>query len=249
MNLTVDQLGRHSNLRTVELTMPEAWSLRPLAAAGSALLMVLLGAWGAIVAFVGPAFGFRATAVSPWQWTTDNWLLHLVPGAAGVLAGLIVLSWVPLAVAGARNALRLAALLAVGAGAWFVIGPAAWPAFETSSAYQVAATGLGAFLYRVGANLGPGFLLAVLGTWVLRASSPIGLLQQGPEAVVVARTVAPGPGAPPPLTVPENPGTVAPATVPPEPATVPPGEVAPEPGTSPSPPTAPPQEDYPPLQL
>jgi hypothetical protein len=133
-------------------------------------------------------FGFRATAGSSWQWTTNNWLLHLVPGAVGVLAGIMVLFWASSAAAGARDGLRLAALMSLAAGAWFVIGPAAWTTFETSSAYHTAATSAGAFLYRLGANLGPGFLLGALGGMALKASAPVAAVL---DAAGEPRTVAP----------------------------------------------------------
>ena len=49
---------------------------------------MLVGAWAGIVAFVGPEFAYRPTSASAWQWTTANWLLHLVPGAMAVAGGL-----------------------------------------------------------------------------------------------------------------------------------------------------------------
>jgi hypothetical protein len=204
--MTVTQFGPRHRWRQLEVALPLAWSYRPLAAAGTGLLMTLLAAWGGIVAFVGPMFGFRATASSSWQWTTNNWLLHLVPGAVGVLAGIMVLLWASSAAAGARDGLRLAALMALAAGAWFVIGPAAWPAFEPSSAYHVAATSTGAFLYRLGANLGPGFLLGTLGGTALKASAPV--------AAVLDGAGEPGSSAPPsaqtdPTAIPASPQTEA----------------------------------------
>jgi hypothetical protein len=128
---------------------------------------MLLAAWGGIAAFVGPEFGYRPTTASSWQWTTTNWLLHLVPGAVGVAAGLLIMSRAP-ARAGSRGLQWLGALGALVAGAWFVLGPSAWPIFESSPAYHAAFSARAEFLNHLGANLGPGFLLAVLGGMALK---------------------------------------------------------------------------------
>lgn len=146
-----------------------AWSAagaatRPVRVPWVGLLIALLGAWGGIVAFVGPAFGYTPTAASSWQWTTANWLLHLVPGAMALVAGLAMLAWTTnWASLLARGVLAFAALLAIVAGAWFVIGPALWPWFQSTPAYGPAAGAGTSFLHQVGANLGPGVLLAMLG--------------------------------------------------------------------------------------
>jgi hypothetical protein len=132
------------------------------------MLTVLLGAWAGIVAFVGPAFGYRATTSSSWQWTTTNWLLHLVPGAMAVAAGLVLLGLVARGTSFGRGLLGLAALAVVVAGAWLVIGPALWPWFESSAAYGPFTNAQTSFANQLGANLGPGVLLAVLGGMALK---------------------------------------------------------------------------------
>lgn len=80
-------------------------------------LLILLGAWGGIVAFAGPAIGFRMTDTPAWTWTTANWQLHAAPGGAVVLGGLLLLAAAP------RLAARFGALLAVLGGMWLVVGP------------------------------------------------------------------------------------------------------------------------------
>jgi hypothetical protein len=151
--------------------------------------------------FVGPYFGYRPTSATTWQWTTNNWLLHLLPGAVAVVGGLMVLAASPLRRAGRAGApLGLAALLLVAAGAWFVIGPALWPTFQSSPPF---ATGTGAwtsFWNQLGANLGPGVLLAALGGMALKASlaRPAVAIEEapgmvaGPDVGVARRDEAPG---------------------------------------------------------
>ena len=69
--------------------------VRPIGAAEVGLLAALVGAWGAISVFVGPDFGYRPTTAGAWAWTTQNWFLHLLPGAVAVAAGLMILSASP----------------------------------------------------------------------------------------------------------------------------------------------------------
>jgi hypothetical protein len=86
--------------------------------AASGFLLILLGAWGALIPFVGPYFDFAFTPDQEWTWTTARGWLEVLPGAATVLGGLLLMS--------SRN--RATAMfggwLTVIAGAWFVIGRA-----------------------------------------------------------------------------------------------------------------------------
>jgi hypothetical protein len=77
-------------------------------------LLMLLGAWGALVPFVGPYFGFAFTPDKAWAYTSGRLWLSVVPGAAAFLGGLIVLGGGRIAAAGA--------MLAAAGGAWFAIG-------------------------------------------------------------------------------------------------------------------------------
>jgi hypothetical protein len=84
----------------------------------SALLLVLLGVWGALIPFVGPYFDYSFGVNSTWHYTSDRLWLNILPGALAVLAGLMLLTAVT------RTAGVLAGWLAVIAGGWFAIGPA-----------------------------------------------------------------------------------------------------------------------------
>jgi hypothetical protein len=82
----------------------------------SGFLLILLGAWGALVPFVGPYFHFAYTPDSAWAWTWGRFFLEVLPGAATFLGGLILLisAFRPVAIAGA--------CLAAAGGAWFAVG-------------------------------------------------------------------------------------------------------------------------------
>jgi hypothetical protein len=83
---------------------------------GSGGLLVLLGAWGALVPFIGPTFGYAYTPDKAWAYTSGRLWLSVVPGAAAVLGGLLVLA--------SARAAAFGGLLAALGGAWFVIGRA-----------------------------------------------------------------------------------------------------------------------------
>ncbi len=79
-------------------------------------LLVLLGIWGALIAFVGPYFHYAYTPDKAWTYTTGRLWLEILPGAATVLGGLIV-GW-----SASRPAGLFGAWLAALSGAWFVLG-------------------------------------------------------------------------------------------------------------------------------
>ncbi|HKP43157.1 hypothetical protein [Mycobacterium sp.] len=103
--------------------------------AASGFLLILLGVWGALIPFVGPYFDFAFTPDQEWTWTTARGWLEVLPGAATVVGGLLLL--------GSRN--RATAMfggwLTVLAGAWFVVGRAlAGPLGIGDAGAPVAAT-------------------------------------------------------------------------------------------------------------
>lgn len=80
------------------------------------MLLVLLGIWGGIIPFVGPYFGYGYTPTTTWTYTTGRLYLDILPAAATVLGGLVVLA------SGSRPVAIAGAWLAAVSGAWFVIG-------------------------------------------------------------------------------------------------------------------------------
>ena len=84
--------------------------------AASGFLLILLGAWGALIPFVGPYFNFAYDPGVAWTWTTARGWLEVLPGAVAVLGGLLLL------MSRNRATAMLGGWLAVIAGAWFVVG-------------------------------------------------------------------------------------------------------------------------------
>jgi len=90
----------------------------------SGLLLVLLGAWGGLIAFVGPYFHYAYTPDQAWTYTTGRFWLEILPGAATVLGGLIVM------ISANRPVAHFGAWLAVLGGAWFALGSVIGPTWS-----------------------------------------------------------------------------------------------------------------------
>ena len=131
------------------------------------VLTLLVGAWAGICVFVGPLFGYSVDGSRAWVWNLPHGVLHLAPGAAGVFAGLMMLGAAGrgrrlTAMAGSPGAVT-AGFLAAVAGAWLVIGPVAWSVLRPHPVVWALASPLHSLADQVGANLGTGVLLAILG--------------------------------------------------------------------------------------
>ncbi|OBF02981.1 hypothetical protein A5730_22940 [Mycobacterium sp. ACS4054] len=128
----------------------------------SGLLLVILGAWGALIPFVGPRFNFAYTPDREWAWSTARGWLEVLPGAVTVLGGLLLI------VAGNRVAAMLGGWLAVLAGAWFVVGGQFAPVLGIGSAGDpVAATDRKRAVLEVTYFSGLGALIIFVGGVVL----------------------------------------------------------------------------------
>jgi len=133
------------------------------------LLLVAISAWGGIIPFLGPTFGYSADGTGSWHWSLTHVVVALVPGAIGVLLGMIVLgSSRGMVIGRGRMRLFTAGLIVFACGAWFAVAPWAWPVINNQHAYLTA---LGAPLRMLanvaGYALGPGLLVAASGAFFL----------------------------------------------------------------------------------
>jgi hypothetical protein len=87
----------------------------------SGFLLILLGLWGALIPFIGPYFDFAYTPDKAWTYNTGRLWLELLPGAAVFLGGVFLMA------ARGRHTAMFGGLLAVAAGAWFVLGQSLSP--------------------------------------------------------------------------------------------------------------------------
>jgi hypothetical protein len=124
----------------------------------SGLLLILLGAWGALIPFFGPNINWAYMADPAWTWTTAKGWLEVLPGVVTAVGGLILL------VAGNRASAMLGGWLAVAGGAWFVVGRAFAPTLRIGDLGQPAAsTDLKRALLEVTYFTGLGALIVFLG--------------------------------------------------------------------------------------
>ncbi len=146
----------------------------------SGLLLVLLGAWGALVPFVGPYFHYAYTPDTAWSYTSSRFWLEILPGAGALLGGLIVL------VSAYRPVAHFGAWLAALSGAWFalgsIIGPT-WSGLHMNPGTPVGGTAMRAF-EQIGFFTGLGVVIAGLAAMVLGRFSVISVR----DANLAART-------------------------------------------------------------
>jgi hypothetical protein len=146
---------------------PERAKVRSFGLGLVGVVAVLTSAWGGIVPYVGPIFGYSGDGSNSWYWNTPHAVLALIPGALGVFLGFVVLAearGVP--VRRGRLTLASAGSLLMVIGAWFAIGPFAWPVLASTGPYFVSGTHLRVLAYELGYSIGTGIVLVVCGAFV-----------------------------------------------------------------------------------
>lgn len=79
-------------------------------------LIILLGAFGLIIPFVGPLFDFGMGPEAAWVITMSRVVRHVLPGIAVILGGLMLFS-------GSRANRGVGITLAILGGIWFTAAP------------------------------------------------------------------------------------------------------------------------------
>jgi hypothetical protein len=118
------------------------------------LLLILLGAWGGLVPFLGPQIGLHYTAEAAWTFSWAKVWLEVLPGAAVLIGGFGLIG----------TAIRAGGVLwgwlAALGGAWFIVGQTVsqlWTGGKGEFAAPVASTVAGrtieeiVFFYGLGA--------------------------------------------------------------------------------------------------
>ena len=122
------------------------------------LLLILLGAWGALIPFIGPNIDWAYITDPASTWTAAKGWLEVLPGVATAVGGLVLL------VSGSRASAMVGGWLAVFAGAWFVVGRAFAATLNIGDVGQpVASTALKRALLEVTYFTGLGALIVFLG--------------------------------------------------------------------------------------
>jgi hypothetical protein len=103
--------------------------------AASGLLIVILGAWGAAIPFVGHYLHLVVGPDRAFDMTPGRFWLSLVPGVVAVLGGLMLVR------SRNRATATLGAQLALAAGVWFVVGRSASLLWSSGGAWGGAPMG------------------------------------------------------------------------------------------------------------
>jgi hypothetical protein len=140
--------------------------------ATSGLLLVLLGIWGGLVPFLGPALGYAFTPDTSWHFTWGRLWLEILPAAATVLGGMWLM--------GTSNRVSgwVGGWLAAAGGAWFVIGQEVsrlWNGGSFAAGVPTATSTLGQVAEWIGFFLGLGTVIVFLSALALGRMSVVGV--------------------------------------------------------------------------
>ena len=97
-------------------------------------LVALLGIWGALVPFVGPYFHYAYTPDNAWTYDHGRLLLEILPGAAALFGGILLIY------ARSRHLALFGALLGILSGAWFALGNVVAPLWTNAAPAGVPAS-------------------------------------------------------------------------------------------------------------
>ena len=152
----------------------------------SGLLLLILGAWGALIPFVGPYFHFAYTPGQAWVWSTARAWLEVFPGVTAAAGGFLLL------ISGNRATAMFGGWLAVIAGAWFVVGRTLASTLRLGDIGQpLAATDAKRAIIEIAYFSGLGALIVFIGGAVLarvtiRTARDVELAQQAAEPLAPA---------------------------------------------------------------
>jgi hypothetical protein len=136
----------------------------------SGALLVLLGAWGALVPFIGPYFDYSFGTDQTWHWTNARGWLEVLPGAVVVVGGWLVL------ISKHRVSGSLGGWLAAAGGAWFVVGQSLAPLWHTGSVGAPPSTrDAGRAVAQLGYFYGLGVLIVFLAAFALGRLAVVGV--------------------------------------------------------------------------
>jgi hypothetical protein len=149
------------------------------------LLLMLLGAWGALIPFFGHSFGFGYTPSNTWTWTAARGWLEVAPGAAAFLGGALI------AVSDNRAAAMFGNLVAMAGGAWFVLGTIVAPWWNPGYIGTPVGDASQGVWERIGMFTGVGMLINILSAMALGRITMSGRreLSTSPEQLEAIRRI------------------------------------------------------------
>src|SRR5258708_5743511 len=136
----------------------------------SGVLLVLLGAWGGLIAFIGRYFHYAYPPDSAWSYTSGRLWLEVLPGAGALAGGLIALA------SASRPVAMFGAWLAAISGAWFALGAVIghWAVAGLTAGTPVGGT-LTRVVEQIGFFTGLGVVIVFLAALALRRLLGVGI--------------------------------------------------------------------------
>ena len=170
---------------TQRVTMADRFRVRRSRGNVSGMALVLLGIWGAVIPFVGPIFHYAYSPATAWTYTTGRLWLEILPGAATLVAGLILLG-------GANRVTGLfAGWLAAASGAWFVVGPILSTLWTLGLPAAGSPVGLGAVhraVEQIGFFAGLGVVITFFGSLAIGRMTVLGVRDVAPATATPTET-------------------------------------------------------------
>jgi hypothetical protein len=130
---------------------------------------MLLGAWGALVPFIGHFFGYGFTPDDTWHWTAARGWLEVLPGGVAFGAGFVITA------SAHRVSATIGGWLAAAAGAWFVLGNVVSPWWSSGFIGTPTGSTDRMVLERIGMFSGLGVVIVGLAGIALGRISVIGV--------------------------------------------------------------------------
>lgn len=132
-------------------------------------LLMLLGAWGAVIPFIGHSFGYGFTPDNTWTWTAARGWLEVLPGGAAFLGGFL------LTTSGNRLTAMIGGWIAAAAGAWLVLGTVISPWWSAGNIGVPTGNTNHAVWERLGMFSGLGVVIVAFAAMALGRVSVIGV--------------------------------------------------------------------------
>lgn len=132
-------------------------------------VLMLLGAWGAIIPFIGHSFGYGFTPDNTWAWTAARGWLEVAPGVAVFVGGLLLMT------TSNRASAMFGSWLAAAGGAWFVIGTTIAPYWSAGNIGTPSGDTHRAVWERIGMFNGLGAVIVLFAAMAIGRVSVVGV--------------------------------------------------------------------------
>jgi MFS family permease len=132
-------------------------------------LLMLLGAWGALIPFFGHSFGYGFTPNDTWHWTAARGWMEVAPGAGAFVGGAVI------TYSAHRATAMLGGWLAAASGAWFVLGAIFAPWWNAGFLGAPTGNTTHVILERVGMFSGLGALIVLIAGTAIGRFSVVGV--------------------------------------------------------------------------